>query len=149
MSRGESSPTRFTSTASMTASKIFSRGECWKPTVTRTTWPFLYLLLSVPGIGPRLLAPLALRCLGGRLSLVDVPLRQREHRTALYAHRDEMLAAAQPPDDDAARRELADHRSRSCSTSGTKRTGATASSPSSRKRIRCSSAPLRTGQMST
>src|SRR2546423_14148538 len=48
MSRGDSSRTRLTSTASITASKIFSRGECWKPTVISTTSPLRYLLLLSP-----------------------------------------------------------------------------------------------------
>src|SRR3954464_129995 len=43
MSRGERSLTRLTSTWSITASKIFSRGECWYPIVTLTAWFFLYL----------------------------------------------------------------------------------------------------------
>jgi hypothetical protein len=48
MSRGESSLTFLTSTASITASKIFSRGECWNPTVISTTSPFWYLRLLSP-----------------------------------------------------------------------------------------------------
>jgi hypothetical protein len=42
MSRGESSRTRLTSTSSITALKIFSRGLCWWPTVTQTIWPRSY-----------------------------------------------------------------------------------------------------------
>ena len=33
---------------SITASKICSRGECWKPTVTSTTSPLRYFLLLSP-----------------------------------------------------------------------------------------------------
>src|SRR4029450_455161 len=42
ISRGESSPSVFTSTLSMTASKIFSRALNRTPTSTCTTMPFLY-----------------------------------------------------------------------------------------------------------
>jgi hypothetical protein len=48
MSRGDSSDTRLTSTVSITASKMRSRGACWKPTVTNTTVPFAYLRLLSP-----------------------------------------------------------------------------------------------------
>ena len=48
MSRGESSLTFFTSTPSITASKMRSRGECWKPTVTSTTSPLRYLACLSP-----------------------------------------------------------------------------------------------------
>ena len=48
MSRGESSEIRFTSTSSITAAKIFSRGLWRKPTVTQTTWPRSYLPLLSP-----------------------------------------------------------------------------------------------------
>ena len=44
MSRGERSPNFITSTWSMTASKIRSRGEYWKPIVTSTAWFLRYLL---------------------------------------------------------------------------------------------------------
>ncbi len=48
MSRRESSPSRFTSTSSITAVKIFSRGLWRKPTVIQTTWPRSYLPLLSP-----------------------------------------------------------------------------------------------------
>ena len=43
MSRGDRSDTFITSTWSMTASKMRSRGEYWKPIVTSTAWFLRYL----------------------------------------------------------------------------------------------------------
>ena len=48
MSRRDSSLTFFTSTLSITASKMRSRGECWKPTVIITTSPLRYFLPLLP-----------------------------------------------------------------------------------------------------
>jgi len=43
MSRGDSSRAFFISTLSITAVKIFSRGLCWWPIVTQSSWPRSYL----------------------------------------------------------------------------------------------------------
>ena len=54
---GEISETRFTSTSSITAEKIFWRGLWRKPTVIQTTWPRSYLLLLSPSLIVAVLRP--------------------------------------------------------------------------------------------
>ena len=58
ISRGETSSSGFTSTLSMTASKIFSRTPKRWPARTATTWPFLYLV----DLSPSLMVAVLRRC---------------------------------------------------------------------------------------
>src|SRR5437764_170287 len=97
MSRGERSRRRVTSTWSMTASKIFSRGEYWKPIVTSTAWFLRYLW------------DLSQRRLLRRLVAVEMALRQRHDaravRRAAGRHDQQHVVAAH---DDAAGGDLLD-----------------------------------------
>src|SRR5262249_48031586 len=99
-------------------------------------------LLDQLGVDAGLLSDFAQRRVGALLAVLDVTLRQGARGAVLHEDGRQVRLAAHVADDQAAGRELADHAG---PTSGTKRTGTSASWTPSRMSIRCSRPRRRIG----